>query len=163
MTFWLVATDYNWSSNSVKIFLKWGNQQPEIPKFGHLQLKKQTGLWSGSVWSYSEVVHPGGCLLHSLVFGVSHRCLRAVMHIDTALHHVCTFLSYYHLFICVYAAQCQLGPLQWYFLVPWTRPLNINLCANSPAKHPTALWVTISTLQATFTSEMHLWLWCLLC
>ena len=63
-------------------------------------------LRSKSVW----VGHPGGCLLHSLVFGVSLRCSKAVMHVDTVLHHVCTFLSPYHHFICVYVLSTSAWP-----------------------------------------------------
>ena len=56
------------------------------------------------------VGHPGGCLLHSLVFGVSLRCSKAVVHVDTVLHHVCTFLSPYHHFICVYVLSTSAWP-----------------------------------------------------
>ena len=56
------------------------------------------------------VGHSGGCLLHPLVFGVSLRCSKAVMHVDTVLHHVCTFLSPYHHFICVYVLSTSAWP-----------------------------------------------------
>ena len=66
-----------------------------------------------SICLSSGVMHPGGYLLHSLVFGVSPRCLRAVRHIDTLLQCVCTFLSQYHHFFCVYMclASTWLSPV----------------------------------------------------